>query len=329
MKPLFVIALALGLAAGCGTRHQGEAVQDSTATATPATPAGFFDLDSLQQEIDNAVQFQRQELRTDPDKINGYLARLDPQDPVSIPLAVHFIEGYPEAAGAPVYDTLYRQFVEFYYKAAMPFTDMFSPERYGRILDRQYDKPEDPQLKNFLSYLEIYAIKPVSIEGNFEADADPEFFYNVFSKKASPALLDFLVIEKKEMAEGFEMDAGLMIEYPQVYERIEAWGKFMNDHPGHVQTEQALMNYQIYLRTLLFGMDNSPVFEDGVLAADIKKLYETIQQQGQDAQSRKIITDYYALLAKDGFKRRDENDQFLDQYDLARAFGVKPAGEAQ
>ena len=315
---------------GCSAhKDDNETAQDSTATTSTETPAGFFNIDFLQQEIDNAIQFQRQELRAEPEKIGGYLTRLDPNDPVSIPLAVHFIEGYPESPEAPVYDTLYMQFVALYYKVTMPFSDLFNTEQYVALLNEEQETPEDARLKNFLTYLDLYSIKPTAVEGGYDAEADPDFFYNVFSKKASPALRDFLAIQKKEMAEGFEMDAGLLIEYPQLYERIEAWGKFMKDHPDYALSEEALMNYQMYLRTLLFGMDNTPVFEDGILSADIKKLYETIQQQGKDSLSRKIITDYYAYLSKDGFKAHDENYQFMDQYDLGKAFGVKSVDEAK
>jgi hypothetical protein len=307
---------------GCGAKkEEGQTTQDSVAVANAAAP-GFFNIDSLQQEINNAIQFQRQELRAEPGKIKGYLARLDPKDPVSIPLAVHFIEGYPESPGAPVFDSLYFQFVEFYYKAAAPFTEMFNTEKYANILNKDYDSQPDAEALNFRAYLDLYSIKADSEEGQYEAEADPEFFYNVFAQKATPALHDYLVIQKKELAEGFEADAGLTIEYPQVYERVEAWGKFMKDHKGHRLCEDALLSYRVYLQTLLYGMDNSPVFEEGILTADIKKLYENIQQQGKDSISRKIITDYYGSLSKNGFKKQDEDYNFMNQYNLEKAFAT-------
>src|SRR4051794_34232165 len=86
-----------GVTAGCGAKKdEGDHAHDSLANSTPATGM-LFNIDSVQQEIDNAIQFQRQELRADPEKMTGYLNRLDYQDPVSIPLAIHFVEGYPES----------------------------------------------------------------------------------------------------------------------------------------------------------------------------------------------------------------------------------------
>jgi len=330
MRPYYLIALSLCLIAGCGTpKDQRETSQDSTAMAGKKGTAGFFDIDSIQQEIDNAIQFQRQELRAEPEKMKGYLTRLDPKDPTSIPLAIHFIEGYPESPGAPVFDTLYLQFTEFYNNAAAQFTEMFNTEKYGNILNKDYDSEPDAEVLNFRAYLDLYSIRAGSTEGMYEAEADPDFFYNVFIKKATPALHDFLVIRKMETAEGFSEDAGLLISYPKLYERVEAWGKFMKDHPGYMANDSALSSYVTYLNVLLFGMDNTPVFENGVLTADVKKLYETIQQQGKDSLSRKIITDYYTHLSKDGFKTNEENYQFLNQYDMAKAFKVKTADDTK
>jgi len=304
----------------CGAKkEEGGAAQDSLATSSKGM---LFNIDSVQQEIDNAIQFQRQELRTDPDKIAGYLARLDHKDIMSIPLAAHFIEGYPESPGAPVYDTLYTQFIAVFSSAALQLDSMMNAHPYIEILDKELEVPQDPQVRNLLAYFELYGVMPAAGEGAYEAVADPEFFFNIFGKKASPALHDYLVIKKKEQAEGFAVDAGLTIEYPQLYERIELWGKFMKDHPGHELNREALSNYNMYMQTLLVGMDNTPTFENGVLSSDVKKLYEAIQQQGKDSVSRKIVTDYYAYLSKDGFKQRDQIYEFMGKYDLNKAFKV-------
>jgi len=310
------------MTAGCGKKDEGGQARDSLATSATSTEM-LFNIDSIQQEIDNAIQFQRQELRADPDKINGYLRRLDFKDPVSIPLAIHFIEGYPEPPGASVYDTLYLRFESAYIETAALFDSIMNQEPYVSILNKQYDAPQDAQLKNLLSYFELYSVRPEEEEGGYVAASDPDLYFNVFGKKASPALHDFLVLRKKELAEGFQMDAGMLITFPQLYERIESWGKFLKDYHGQMLTKDAFGYYGMYLRTLLVGMDNTPAFENGLLSADVKKLYENIQQQGKDSVSRRIVSDYYQYLSKNGFKDDEKHYQFLDNYDLGEALGVE------
>ena len=310
-----------GMIAGCGAKKDdGGKTQDSLATTIPT--GALFNIDSVQQEIDNAIQFQRQELRSEPEKINGYLSRLNVKDPMSIPLAIHFIEGYPESPGASVYDTLYTEFTAAYYQTSLLFDSIMNVEPYVSILNKQYNAPQDDQLKNLRSYFDLYSVKPGEEEGGYVAEPDPDLFFNVFGKKASPALQDYLVLRKKELAEGFSIDAGMLITFPQLYERIESWSQFLKDHPGHMLTQDALDYYSMYLRTLLVGMDNTPAFEDGVLTAHVRKLFENIRQQGKDSVSRQVVSDYYEQLSKSGFKDNEKHYQFLDNYNLREAFNV-------
>jgi hypothetical protein len=231
---------------------------------------------------------------------------------------VPYIQKHPAPAESPVYDTLFEQFTKLYYRTASHFEDIMNmPANYAALNGRQ-DNPNDAPTKNILAYLALYSMDVYMTEGIYYADAAPAFFSSVFHAKGSPGLRDFLTIQKQEMKEGFSEDAGLIITYPQLYQRVEAWAKFMHNHPQHLLTDDALDRYRTYLSTLITGMDNTPVFEyePHALNEEAKALYEDIIKNGTDPLAKKIITEYYQYLSKDSFRYNDSVTTFLDRYDL-------------
>ncbi|HEY5746530.1 MAG TPA: hypothetical protein VIU12_10670 [Chryseolinea sp.] len=328
MKRIFLL-LTLTLL-GCGSPKEKEAIdEDTVATAEEFLSSDGYVMvavDSLKTAIDAEAQRQVQTLGSDPRKYNAYLTQLSPNDPASIPYAILCLKKYPAPTGSPVYDTLYRQFANLYFQTAGHLTDTLNSKEYTGLLDKLYDHAEDPDLRNFLNYLDLFSLKVFITEGTYYADADPDLFYSIFRVKASPPLLDYLEIRKKELKEGFSEDAGLVISFPEVYERVESWGKFMADYPDHSLRNDALNLYEMYLSTLITGMDNSRVFdfEKERLDPEIKSLYENIMKAGKDSLSRKIITDYYILLSKNDFKYNESVNTFLDKYQLSTMLAVEP-----
>lgn len=332
VKQLCNIVLLAALLGGCGKKEQPATPHDSTASLPPAdgtatdetaaAPYVFFNVDSLSAIIDAGKHKLDQDLETDPAKVKGYLSTLSGSDPASIPYAIHYIKYHPAPAGSPVYDTLYKQFRSLYYLVAVAYSDVVAGPTCSPVLDKKFDNPQDPALKNLLAYLGLYSLKVYASEGTYYTDADPELYYNIFRTKASPSLLYYLNLQSKDLKDGFSEDGGLVITYPQLYERIEAWGLFIAAHPNHFLRKEALGDYRMYLSALLTGMDNTPVFdyEKHTLDPEIKTLYETIMETGKDGVSKKIITDYYNFLSKNDFKESDAVNTFLDQYDLSSQF---------
>jgi hypothetical protein len=321
----FFLLLTITLT-GCGVPRQKTASDQEASSSSGDYIIVAIAVDSLKKVIDAEAQRQVQALGSDPGKFNTYLTQLSPNDPASIPYAILCLKKYPAPTGSQVYDTLYRQFANLYSQTAGHLTDTLNSNTYTGLLDKLYEHGEDPDIRNFLSYLELFSLKVYMTEGIYYADADPDLFYGIFGDKASPPLLDYLVIRKKELKEGFSEDAGLIISFPEVYDRVEAWGKFMADHPDHSLKNDAMGLYEMYLSTLITGMDNSRIFdfEQEKLNPEIKSLYENIIKTGKDSLSRKIITDYYTFLSKNDFRYNDSITTFLDKYQLSTMLAVQP-----
>jgi hypothetical protein len=337
----FLILISLtGLLASCGNKEQASAPTDSTTNApaqdtthtTAAPPYVFFNIDSLKDVIEAGKKKQDQELAGDPSKIKGYLNTLPGSDPTSIPYAIHYIKHHPAQAGSLVYDSLYKQFSSLYYLVSVAFSKVVAGPTCEVVLRRNHIEqlsstdpiPEDPELKNLVAYLNLYSLKIYNSEGGYYTGADPDLYYNTFGRKGSPQLVYYLHLQQKDLKEGFVDDNMLLITYPQLYQRIEAWGAFIAAHADGFLRQEAVRTYRGYLSALLIGVGNTPTFdsEKQTLNPEIKTLYETIMASSKDRVSKKIITDYYSFLSQNDFKRTDAVNTFLaqPQYDIVTLF---------
>jgi len=137
----------------------------------------------------------------------------------------------------------------------------------------------------------------------FYIDAEPDYLYKIFKGKISDALTQYLKLNSKELKEGFSCDAGMLISFDQLYKRVINWEDFINKNPNFFLEKEAIEKYNLYLETLLSGMDNDPIFErePAKLLPDIKRLYEKIIAKNESRNSTKKVTAFYNELKKNNF----------------------------
>lgn len=182
------------------------------------------------------------------------------------------------------------------------------------------------QLKTFKDNLNQCGIGIFSTEGNYYLDVQPDYFYDNFKGRVSDGVKTYLDIRRHELAEGFSEDAGLLISYKQVGQRVKTWEKYLAYFPDNVYSAEAEGYYSTYLETLLTGMDNSPVFESdtNLIDPEIKTVYEGLMQNEQNSKSGKLIGDYYRMLARHEFKTNDSVAVFLKEHKLSSMAAVQP-----
>lgn len=326
-KHFLIPCIIVSVLAACGKKEQPGIPQDSTAAPqdtamvsadTVAAPYVFFNIDSLRTVLD-AGKHQIDLMLSDPSRVKGYIGTLPGNDPTSIPYAIHYIKHHPAPAGSPTYDTLYKEFRSLYYLVSVAYSNAVS----GPTLTPVLEKPEsDPEHRNLIEYLKLYALTVYAQEGFYYVDADPKLYAEIFHMKDSPQLKYFLYLQEKDLSQGLYSDGGMTLSYQQLYQRIEGWGLFISAHPNFLLTRDALGSYRGYLSALLTGDDNSPVFDSQTksIIPEIKTIYENIMTSGKDHVSKKIITDYYNLLSRNNFKQTDDVNTFLDKYDIAALF---------
>lgn len=152
-------------------------------------------------------------------------------------------------------------------------------EKELNILDNFYsekeaDKKNVKLLKeNLLKHqLEIEEIG----EGYVEITTKNDFYYNIFKDYVTKDYKDFLYLKSEENKILYAVDAGLIISFKDIGDRIISWENFIDKYPDSKLIKSVKDEYKRYQMDYLMGMDNTPTFET---AADEKYIYpENIQE---------------------------------------------------
>ncbi len=134
---------------------------------------------------------------------------------------------------------------------------------------------------------------------------DIKFLSKKFKNDISVELDDYVDILKVSMAE-LTNDAGLVIEWSELVDRILTYEEFLADNTESKYWNDVLFNYVEETNFLMWGLDNSPIIdmwsEEGV-----KKLDETVSEVYQKLikddkhKTGKIIADHLAWLESKNF----------------------------
>lgn len=243
----------------------------------------------------------------------------------SIPIAEHIIKRCISSLNESDKDSVYILFNNVFYTTANALTDSLETE-YSGVLKKIGKDGNDFETKDFKKCLDICGLTLLMTEGTYYVDVKSEYFYDLFKNKVSPALDDFLKIRSKELKQGFSEDAGLLINFDDLYGRVINWEDFMAKYPHFFMKDLAQNYYDVYLSTFLSGMDNSRPFdmESEILLPDMKKLYEKIIGRNDSKKSSIIISEFYDLLKTTDFKQPDNLEKFLKDRGLYTMLGVQP-----
>jgi len=253
-----------------------------------------------------------------------YIDKLDNDSLTSIPFALDYINTCISADNADR-DSIILLFNIKFYSVTNRLTDSLDT-KYKTLIE-QLDKDSNTvELNSFKKNLKACGIGIFTTEGLYYLDVIPDFFYNNFKNRVSDGVVEFLNIRKDELKQGFSEDAGLLISFEDLYLRVKRWENFINKYPNNVYNDEANSYYTTYLETLMTGMDNSRVFDfdNNTLIPEVKILYEKISGEGTESPTSKIISSYYAFLARHDFKENDSIQIFLKTNNLSTMLAVQP-----
>jgi hypothetical protein len=253
-----------------------------------------------------------------------YLDKLDNDSLTAIPFALDYINTCISTDNADR-DSIFLLFNIKFYEVANRLSD--SLDTKYKSLIHQLDKDSSTvELKSFKNNLATCGIDIFSTEGMYYLDVIPNFFYDNFKNRVSDGVAEFLNIRQDELKQGFSEDAGMLISFEDLYNRVKRWENFINKYPNTVYNNEANSYYETYLETLMTGMDNSRLFDfdNNSLLPEMKTLYEKIIGEGTESPTTKIISSFYALLARHDFKENDSIQIFLETNNLSTMLAVQP-----
>ncbi|MBU8892865.1 MAG: hypothetical protein KOO66_08795 [Bacteroidales bacterium] len=277
---------------------------------------------SVKSETENQVI--EKEVQTNLDEYISLLDSLNVYDISSIKiLKNYFINNL--FVSNELADSAYYLFLEFFYTSQNNLTDSLEA-KYPNLIEKLYRHEEDSEVREFLGLLDDCGLDLFSTEGYFYVDVQPDFFYETFKDNSSPSLKTFLQLRDRELKNAFSEDAMLLISFNDLADRIYNWEKYLNDYPDTKLNNEANYFLDIYLETLLTGMDNTRLFdrESRILMPEVKQSYESYIKNHADSKSGMIIQEYYQILKRNQFEYSDSIDYILKKYNLSKMHGIQP-----
>ncbi|PBI91594.1 hypothetical protein BSF41_11960 [Flavobacterium sp. ACN2] len=147
------------------------------------------------------------------------------------------------------------------------------------VLDKFYNEDEADKKavkllgerlsKHELEYSEIG-------EGYVEIDPLHDFYYKIFKDYVTNDYKDYLYLKSEENKSLYSADAGLVISFKDLGDRIISWENFMTKYPNSKLIPSVKEQYKNYQMDYLVGQDNTPTAER---SSDEKYIYpENIQE---------------------------------------------------
>jgi hypothetical protein len=260
----------------------------------------------------------------DFNSFKSYLQGLSDRNLYSIPFAMDYIKTCLPA-DLPERDSVVLLFNLKFYKVTNLLSESLE-NKYLWVGNQIDSNKHTAKLKAFKANLKDCGIGVFSSEGNYYLDVLPDYFYQQFKDRVSAGVQAYLEIRRHELAEGFSEDAGMLISFKQLYQRVKNWEKYLDDYPHTVYGNEADNYYTNYLETLLTGMDNSRVFDDvsNVLLPEVKIIYEKAIRDEPASRTAQYISKYYSFLGRHNFTYTDSVDVFLQEHKLSTELGVQP-----
>jgi len=135
-------------------------------------------------------------------------------------------------------------------------------------------------------------------EGSFAFRLNPNYWVEHIAPHLPKADQVYLKQVAEQTQQPYADDAGLLISWLELGQRVQVWAQYVQDHPDGYFTEMAQANRDDNLNTLLVGMDNTPTHEQGVLLPEVKAAYAQLIQQYPNSQLSKTLSLFEQQLAE-------------------------------
>jgi len=137
-------------------------------------------------------------------------------------------------------------------------------EKETKVLDQFYNEEENAKRevkllgeklsKHQLEYFEIG-------EGYVEIETLSDFYYKIFKDYVTSDYKDYLYLKSEENKTLYSADAGLVISFKDLGDRVISWENFMSKYPDSKLFAAVKEEYKNYQMDYLVGQDNTPTAE--------------------------------------------------------------------
>ena len=159
---------------------------------------------------------------------------------------------------------LYEKYVEdnenILYKIAQESEKFLESIYYGSAEEQFTEKDWNDTNKVLNKYdLELWDIG----EGMVTIRELPHLYYDVFKDYVTDDYKEYLKIWAKDSEELYQADAGLLVSFEEIGERIVTWENFLNKYPNSTLKPKVTALLNSYREDYLLGMENTPTLDGG------------------------------------------------------------------
>ncbi|WP_131368696.1 hypothetical protein [Chryseobacterium luteum] len=135
-------------------------------------------------------------------------------------------------------------------------------------------------------------------EGMTEIWSVPNYYYLIFKNKVTPDYNAYIAQMAIEAKDNYAVDAGLVISWKELGNRLIFWENFMKKYPQSPLLKTVKKDYNNYLYDYLYGMDNTPTYEraDGKLYDENRNEYNRIIKKYPGSYTAKRAQEFLNLF---------------------------------
>lgn len=131
-------------------------------------------------------------------------------------------------------------------------------------------------------------------EGYTELRMNPDFYYKMFNGKLTPDYQRWLDFTTKEEKDLYAADAGIIVPWKEIGDRILTREKFLKDFPKSKLLKDIKGQLKIYRWDYFAGQDNTPVFPgyeetENVMDEDVAKEYQRFMKANPNSETTNIL----------------------------------------
>jgi len=171
----------------------------------------------------------------------------------------------------------------------------------------------DPKAKEFEAIIKEYGFFISSSEGDIFLEKDPSFLNN-FTIYLSERMNVFKKQYIKEIKFPIAEDGGIIISTKELIERMLFWEHFARSNKGFELPEYAQEEFENNLFYLMFGMDNTPIFDwnsqPHKIKPELTKEFERIIGKYPESVSIKYLEDYLIFIEDNSFIYSEEFNKY-------------------
>lgn len=169
---------------------------------------------------------------------------------------------------------------------------------------------KNENLKELVNKIIQGKYKLINMEGAFYPIIDYEAL-KIYNNYLSDEIKEYIDLKSMDSNLPTILDAGLVISFDQLAERLIKTEKYIIEYPYSIKYEEILRLYGVYLKFYLEGSDNTSIYDYGTKEIKDEVLSSYIKTKNiNETVTSRVVSKYIDII--------DENQKIIDEAVLSK-----------